>query len=1417
MKFLKNLFLLKLSLSLSSQAAVVQATDHISGAGNDLAYAADVSTNDLINSGQPSLAAATSTPSLNPGGSDFQPENLNDGDYLNGAANVTFYDSSRLPATVTYDLDVSTFTMGYDISSIATFMGWSGVNGTQCNQVYTVEVREVGSATYNQIASVNYLAFPDSGLSTPYESKVVLTEDSSGKLATGVDSIRFIFSSVTGGSRGTVLREIDVNGAPTGTPTGTITISSPIPRQIFQRTPAGVGEVPLLGSYTDTVDAIEARLVVRSGGGNSGTSQAWQVIDASPSGGTFTGTLANVPEGGWYDLEMRSITGGVPSNVATIERIGIGDIYLIAGQSNSANWGSVALDPNDDRISVRTLPMGGSWVRATDPLPNLNPGRAGTGGSAWTRLGPLLTASENVPVGFLSLGIGNTEIAEWTPNNLFYNTHLRDAVQSFPQNGFKAILWHQGERDANDSTSYADYKRDLEAIIAGTRSPAVGNWAIPWFIAEASYQGASNLSEEEPIKAAQRAVAAADPFVFLGPSTDEFHLENAASGKLSDGVHFNEAGLADHAAQWFAILTNEVPVALENGDFEKNVDPTVTNRSALSENVTALTDINAGNSPSVLDWRILSADGQAAADGSNGFMNPGTNTYGVIDPPNLIGPHAAVLSAGTAGNYFLQATRARAVGGETYQLTASFGLRNGGGSEVYGNARMELFAGSLSLGSLSVPETALVAGEFTAQTLSVVAPVSVDGQELAVHIVKADGGANTYVDFDNVQLSLFAPTTGLVTATQPVEREIVQRDGANFGVIRVAGTYEGSVDFIEARAIVRSESGNSGTSIDWQTVDASPGGNAFSGSLTAVPAGGWYDVEFRSVTGGTPSASTYVEKVGVGDIYLVFGQSNSVNFGEPALDPADDRVSARTLPTGNEWVRAVDPLPNFDPGRGGAGGSTWTRLGPLLTASENVPIGFVSMGIGNSHVSEWISPNLFYLSRIKSAVQSFPAHGFKAILWHQGERDANLTTSAALYQSRLEGIIASSRSDATGQWPIPWYVAEASYQGSTTLTQEEPVKAGQRAVAFNDPLVFLGPSTDEFHLENAGAGKLHDGLHFSARGLQDHADQWFAILTRTVPTELENGGIEKNTDPLVTTQPPLAENAIAVTSITAGLSPSVIDWRILAADGLAAADGSNGYFNPGTTLYGVSSPTGVEGSHAAFLEDGTADNFFLQPTRIPIIENQTYRVTASFGLRSAGTASFGNARLEILSGNSSLAQLEITAADLVAGEFTPQTLDVTVPVGAVVGELGIKISKLSGAGTYVDFDNVSLTQLTPYDIWAQANGFGLPGVDDDGDGYPNLIEFALGDPSGTGESSIIPFTREGSALRVTRRPSAQAGVSYQVEQSTTLQGASWSAVPNVTETQISSSANFETIDLTIPGGWDLDNGVFYRLKLVLIE
>jgi len=103
---------------------------------------------------------------------------------------------------VTYTLDISTNTLGYDITNITTYAQWT----SRSNQGYTVSVSLVGSADFTTLATVSE-EFPGG----PF-TQVIVTDDS-GVLATGVDAIRFEAADL--GLNWNGYREFDVSGAAT--------------------------------------------------------------------------------------------------------------------------------------------------------------------------------------------------------------------------------------------------------------------------------------------------------------------------------------------------------------------------------------------------------------------------------------------------------------------------------------------------------------------------------------------------------------------------------------------------------------------------------------------------------------------------------------------------------------------------------------------------------------------------------------------------------------------------------------------------------------------------------------------------------------------------------------------------------------------------------------------------------------------------------------------------------------------------------------------------------------------------------------------------------------------------------------------------------------------------------------------------
>jgi hypothetical protein len=619
-------------------------------------------------------------------------------------------------------------------------------------------------------------------------------------------------------------------------------------------------------------------------------------------------------------------------------------------------------------------------------------------------------------------------------------------------------------------------------------------------------------------------------------------------------------------------------------------------------------------------------------------------------------------------------------------------------------------------------------------------------------------------------LALLSCNAGTISISQPESRSLFQRAANNTGSVLIAGSYEGTPDHIEARAIVMAGAGNSGTGTDWQTLSATPTGGIFSGSLIDIPAGGWYQIETRSVTEGIPDQESIVIKIGIGDIYVTAGQSNATNSGNPLYTPIDDRVCARTTMSGTTWRHGYDPLPVTD---GSSAGSVWSRLGDKLAAADNIPIGFICAGWKNTQTSQWL-PGLDKYANLKTAIQSFPPGGFRAVLWHQGESDSVNSVSADTYASRLNTIIAQSRIDAG--WSIPWYVAEASFHPGSLLSQEEPVAAGQRAVVYADPLVYFGPTTDAFHIEDANGGKLIDAVHFNAAGLTDHSDQWRDILRDTTSSTPRNGDFEENRMPSITGLSALADGAQHSINVSTDFdSASVIGWRVLTTDGKIAVRGS-GFHNPtiGTYAGAIDNNSdgvlqNMAGRHVAFLSGGSPFNCFLQTTRTHVQPNSAHTMTAAIGVRD-NSSTFGGARLDILADGIVVATSTVTKSSIDAirgsessGTFTE--VSVRYVSGAVVTPrqtLSLRIAKVGGGTTVLDFDNVRFSiALTGYaafqsQYWGgSSHPDGAPLCDPDGDGLGNFIEYAIGgDPliftahpvlTSAGANHVISFTKSTEA------------------------------------------------------------------------
>jgi hypothetical protein len=115
-------------------------------------------------------------------------------------------------------------------------------------------------------------------------------------------------------------------------------------------------------------------------------------------------------------------------------------------------------------------------------------------------------------------------------------------------------------------------------------------------------------------------------------------------------------------------------------------------------------------------------------------------------------------------------------------------------------------------------------------------------------------------------------------------------------------------------------------------------------------------------------------------------------------------------------------------------------------------------------------------------------HGFRALLWHQGESDSHQPPEhdidAATYRSMMVSLIRASRKEAG--WDFPWFVAQASYHTPEDMGCP-PIREAQRSL-WRRGLAMEGPDTDTLtaaYRQNGGKG-----THMNDAGLKAHGLLW---------------------------------------------------------------------------------------------------------------------------------------------------------------------------------------------------------------------------------------------------------------------------------------------------------------------------------------
>lgn len=365
---------------------------------------------------------------------------------------------------------------------------------------------------------------------------------------------------------------------------------------------------------------------------------------------------------------------------------------------------------------------------------------------------------------------------------------------------------------------------------------------------------------------------------------------------------------------------------------------------------------------------------------------------------------------------------------------------------------------------------------------------------------------------------VLAQSTQPIKITYPESRAIFQRENDNTSTIYLSGSVYQLTDSVQARVLA--EETGQGLNTDWATIQRNPQGGIFQGSLRAK--GGWYRLEVQSFAGGRVIGSDVIRKIGIGEVFIITGQSNAQGFQNyGAVGATDDRVNCVTYNNSTANSLGDPPAPSFQQlsatsliGPRGQSAWCWGVLGDLIVKQYGVPVLFINTAWAGTTIKNWsesaagqITKNIFAMG---TPDENFPVgmpyanlvialryycslQGLRAVLWQQGETDnVPLNSSRKEYGDAMQFIVNKTRAD-TERYPA-WVLARSSY--NLGQVSQNIIQAQNDVINTYNNNVFAGPFTDNIQIPR------FDDVHFGNRptnnpgdkGLNDLGQAWYESL-----------------------------------------------------------------------------------------------------------------------------------------------------------------------------------------------------------------------------------------------------------------------------------------------------------------------------------
>jgi hypothetical protein len=376
-------------------------------------------------------------------------------------------------------------------------------------------------------------------------------------------------------------------------------------------------------------------------------------------------------------------------------------------------------------------------------------------------------------------------------------------------------------------------------------------------------------------------------------------------------------------------------------------------------------------------------------------------------------------------------------------------------------------------------------------------------------------------NFEPAQINLRYLSAGAVSIARPRSFEVVQRRAVpapageaglflppyiGSGDVLVSGRF-GSYASARLDCSVARVGSRAGPVTEFRELPLTLADGAFSTALT-LPAGGWYVLTLTLTAPDGTQAATRVGPVGVGEVYVVAGQSFAGSTSDALLtiDDPEGRVVA-LHPDALHWRVAHDPQPGGNSaatddavfwrdkaewtrqyGIMGAGGSLWPPAMNLLLAAIDMPIAMINIAESGSPLAAW-RPGQALFNRLLGALAEVGR--CRAVLWQQGESDVMNGNPAASYVAQFRELRQTVAT--TLGWQPDWIVAKSTHHPLVYQKPEEE-RLLRRAVdeIWREPDIFAGPDTDL--LRGANRAGWQQSAHFTRAGQLGAGALWFSAL-----------------------------------------------------------------------------------------------------------------------------------------------------------------------------------------------------------------------------------------------------------------------------------------------------------------------------------